>query len=129
MLGKPPASVQAKSRSLRASAPIPRIAPRWARPLPSRKASPGGRWMLKIVLIENGRDAYTLRLEGLVVGPWVEELGKACEQAFTNSGRLTLHLTRVSFVDRDGVDLFRRLRSRHVVLSNCSRFVEEQLKA
>jgi GAF domain-containing protein len=35
----------------------------------------------------------------------------------------------VSFVGREGIALFRTLKSRDVVLSNCSRFVQEQLKA
>jgi hypothetical protein len=83
--------------------------------------------MLKIVSTEVGENA-TLWLEGLVIGPWVEELGRCCERVLGTSARLTLDLANVSFVDRDGIELFRRLRTRDVVLSNCSRFVKEQLR-
>jgi hypothetical protein len=84
--------------------------------------------MLKIVLIEADGNAV-LRLEGLVVGPWVEEVRRSCEGALAGRRRLTLDLASVCFVDRDGIELFRRLSGRDVVLANCSRFVEEQLKA
>ena len=85
--------------------------------------------MLKITPVANGTDAPILRLEGVVIGPWVEELRRSCEGILAASEWLTLDLTSVSFIDREGIELFRTLRSRHVVLSNCSRFVQEQLKA
>lgn len=85
--------------------------------------------MLRITLVDNGHDDPTLRLEGVVTGPWVEELRRSCERALGRSRRLTLDLANVSFVDRSGVVLFGELTRRDVVLSNCSGFVEEQLKA
>lgn len=83
--------------------------------------------MLKIVAAEplNGRPV--LRLEGQVIGPWVDELRRACEAI---SGRaLTLDLTDVAFVDRRGVELFRTLCAGGVAITRCSSFVAEQLKA
>ena len=85
--------------------------------------------MLKIVRIETGNGAEGLRLEGRVIGPWVDELRRSCEPFLATGATLTLDLSDVSFVDRDGVELFRRLRTHHVALSNCSPFVAEQLKA
>jgi anti-anti-sigma regulatory factor len=84
--------------------------------------------MLKIVPIENGSDAPVLVLEGVVIGPWVEELRRSCERLLAESRVPILDLASVSFVDRDGIELLRRLQDSHVVLSNCSRFVNEQLK-
>ena len=84
--------------------------------------------MLKIELIESG-DTPTLRLEGRVIGPWVEELRRSCEPALATGARLSVDLSDVSFVDRDGVELFRSLRKRQVMLLNCSGFVAEQLRA
>lgn len=84
--------------------------------------------MLKIMRIETGHDAPVLKLEGVVVGEWVHELRMSCEEALAGSRGLILDLARVSFIGREGIDLFRALKGRHVVLSNCSRFVEEQLK-
>ena len=84
--------------------------------------------MLKIVLIEDKSDRI-LRLEGRVIGPWVDELRRSCEPVLASGARLTLDLFEVSFIDRDGIDLFRSLREREVALTNCSPFVAEQLKA
>jgi anti-anti-sigma regulatory factor len=64
-----------------------------------------------------------------VVGPWVGELRRTCEPLLARSARLTIDLTNVSFVDRAGIELFRSLREHQVVLSNCSPFVAEQLRA
>jgi anti-anti-sigma regulatory factor len=73
-----------------------------------------------------------LRLEGQVAGPWVEELQRVCHELIGVSGHavhpLVLDLTNVSFVDADGVALFRELTARRVSLTNCSVFVAEQLK-
>jgi hypothetical protein len=72
--------------------------------------------------------SVTLRLEGRVVGPWVEELRRACEGVLDAGAMLALDLSEVSFVDRNGVELVRSLRNQNVTLLNCSPFVTEQLK-
>jgi anti-anti-sigma regulatory factor len=73
-----------------------------------------------------------LRLEGQVRGPWVEQLRRACDQVLGNNSHggngLVLDLAEVSFIDADGVMLFRELTARRVVVTNCSPFVAEQLK-
>lgn len=77
-------------------------------------------------------DGPLLRLEGQVTGPWVEELRRVCNETIRLNGHgahpLVLDLTDVSFIDADGVALFRKLTSRRVSLTNCSVFVAEQLK-
>lgn len=85
--------------------------------------------MLRISSVESVRGAVTLKLEGRVIGPWVEELRRSCERALVTGAAPTLDLSDVSFIDRSGVELFRNLRNRQVVFLNCSRFVAEQLKA
>jgi anti-anti-sigma regulatory factor len=85
--------------------------------------------VLRIVAIESGNEATLLRLEGRVIGPWVEELRRSCDGVLNTGARLTLDLSDVSFVDRGGVELFRSLSSRDVALLNHSRFVAEQLRA
>jgi hypothetical protein len=84
--------------------------------------------VLRISLVEGPDKAVTLRLEGQVRGPWVEALCISCEQLLATGGGLILDLTEVSFIDRDGVALCRRLRDRHVAFLHCSPFVAEQLK-
>jgi hypothetical protein len=84
--------------------------------------------MLKISGLKSGDHARTLRLEGQVIGPWVEELRGVCERLLTEGQPLTLDLASVSFLDRDGITLLRRLAARHVALINRSPFVAEQLR-
>ena len=84
--------------------------------------------MLKISLTETLDEAVTIRLEGQVRGPWVEELRRSCEPLLAKGRRLLLDLTEVSFVDTDGVALCRCLKDRDVTILRCSPFVAEQLK-
>jgi len=84
--------------------------------------------MLKIVSLANGNGTATLVLEGRLIGPWVEELRRSCDQAIGSSGELTLDLGGVSFVDRAGIALLRTLADDHARLVNCSPFVAEQLR-
>jgi len=83
--------------------------------------------MLKIVPQEH--EGTTLRLQGDVIGLWVEELRRSCDAARRWGEALTVDLTDVGFVDWDGVALLRRLEDAGVLLVNASRFVVEQLKA
>jgi hypothetical protein len=89
--------------------------------------------VLKIVMVETearvdtGRDDMVLRLEGQIIGPWVEELQRTCH--WLRAGRaIALDLADVSFVERRGIELLRELRGRGVPLLNCTPFVAEQLK-
>ncbi len=84
--------------------------------------------MLRIVPIASPDEAVSLRLEGQVRGPWVEELRRSCAQALATGRGLLLDMTDVSFMDRDGIALFRSLSDHNVALLYCSPFVGEQLK-
>jgi anti-anti-sigma regulatory factor len=84
--------------------------------------------MLKISGGASPNGKVTLRLEGQVSGPWVEELRRSCERALATGSRLILDLADVSFIDRDGVALCSRLQRHQVTFLHCSPFVTEQLK-
>jgi len=83
---------------------------------------------------DDNKDGVLLRLEGQVTGPWVEELRRACIETTSHNGHgahahpLVLDLTNVSFIDAEGVALFRELTAHWVSLTNCSVFIAEQLK-
>jgi len=85
--------------------------------------------MLKIEVAAGRGRGITVRLEGQLVGPWVHELLRACEPFLDDRFTLTLDFSRVSFVDREGVALCRRLRRNDATLRNCSPFVQEQINA
>lgn len=62
-------------------------------------------------------------LEGRLVGPWVEELGRILGES-TVGPHLTLDLCGLAFVDSDGVSLLRALRASGVQIVGSSDFVE-----
>jgi len=85
--------------------------------------------MLRIVALEKPGAGATLSLEGRVIGPWVGELRRSCERILATGAPLTLDLTEVAFVERNGVRLLKDLVDGGVTVVNCPAFVSEQLKA
>jgi hypothetical protein len=85
--------------------------------------------MLRISLLEALDQVVTIRLEGQVRGPWVDELRRSCEQWLAKGNDLRLDLGDVSFIDMDGVALCRQLQDRKVRILHCSPFVAEQLES
>jgi hypothetical protein len=81
------------------------------------------------ISISSAPEGTRLMLEGQLIGPWVGELEQACSPLQSQGFPLVLDLAAVSFVGREGVDLLWELRDRGVILRNCSRLVDEQLKA
>ena len=87
--------------------------------------------MLRISRAAGSDNAIVLRLEGQVVGPWVDELERVCHETVRNqrgTPRLILDLTGVSFLDANGIALFRKLVTGDVSIANYSVFIAEQLK-
>lgn len=73
--------------------------------------------------------AITLRLEGRVIGPWVAELQKSCEELLGEGRLVKLHLAEVEYLDSDGALLISSLQSRGVSVVECSPFIAKQLTA
>ena len=65
----------------------------------------------------------TLRVEGRLVGAWVDELAQAVAAAMNGCGRVTLDLSGVSFVDARGVECLRGVAKRGGRLVGRSAFV------
>jgi anti-anti-sigma regulatory factor len=82
--------------------------------------------MLRILEVQGENGAVTLRVDGRLAGQWVALLQSSCEAVLVRS-RLILDLSGVTFADRTGVDLLRRLQLRAVLLHG-SLFLQEQLK-
>ena len=69
-----------------------------------------------------------MRAEGQVIGPWVNEPRRSCEELIGAGMEPIVDLAGVSFVGHEAVDLPRTLRNRGVAVVNCSSFVAQQLK-
>lgn len=66
--------------------------------------------MLRITLQESER-AQTIKLEGKIAGPWVEEFNRSWQslEALPSSRELQLDLREVAFVDAKGRELLRKI--------------------
>jgi len=85
--------------------------------------------MLRITVVESNARAVTLRLEGRITGPWVEELRATCNlRTGPDPVQLYLELDDVSFADEAGVAFLRKLRDQGVALSHASPFLTELFK-
>jgi ABC-type transporter Mla MlaB component len=85
--------------------------------------------VLRITWIDaEGSDSNrTLKLEGKILGPWVEELGHACEVSGLPQHCLRLDLADVSFVDSMGLKLLDDLVRQGTTIVGCSGFVADLL--
>ena len=84
--------------------------------------------ILRISTVETSRTRETLRLEGHLGGPWVDELRRSCDRVLSHGRQLTLDLSGVSFIAHDGVGLLRALKVVNVELRNCSAFIALQIE-
>lgn len=82
--------------------------------------------MLRITVVESNPRAVTLRVEGRIAGPWVEELRTTCI-VHTSPDPIQLHLELedVSFVDDAGIACLKELRAQGVGLYHVSPFLME----
>jgi len=86
--------------------------------------------MLRITVDKNSR-ATTLRLEGRLTGPWVDELERAWRALLTDpaNGRVAVDLSDVTFVGEEGKKLLETMYGEGAKLNACGcvtrRLVEE----
>ena len=81
--------------------------------------------MLRITWIDaEGSDPNrTLKMEGKLLGPWVDELGRACEVSELPRHCLRLDLAAVTFVDSIGLKLLDDLLRQGATIVGCSDFI------
>jgi len=85
--------------------------------------------MLRISKLESQSESgATLRIEGQLVGPWVEELRTVCDKATGKGKRVGLDCSGIVFADADGISLLRAVRHKGLRLLNCSRFIQLHLE-
>jgi ABC-type transporter Mla MlaB component len=84
--------------------------------------------MLRITRVAGPDSTPTLKLEGKLIGPWVEELKQICTQSVNSNRNMRLDLSAVSFVDPGGLRLLHELLGGGVTLAACSGLVAELLR-
>ena len=85
--------------------------------------------MLKITEIARNDSGRTFKLEGKLLGPWVDELRIVCTQPLNRAEQVGLDLAAVSFVNAAGAKLLRELIREGIIITQCSAFVAELLHA
>jgi hypothetical protein len=83
--------------------------------------------MLRITPIQTRRIA-TLKLEGKLSGPWVEELQRCWASLGQQKVPARINLRDVSYIDRAGRDLLLRMESQGTPLLECSEFLRDLLQ-
>ena len=85
--------------------------------------------MLKITETARNDSSRTFKLEGKLLGPWVDELRNACTQPLAPLEQVGLDLAAVTFVNAAGAELLRELIRQGIIITQCSAFVGELLHA
>jgi len=85
--------------------------------------------VLKITEIARNDSGRTFKLEGKLLGPWVDELRNVCTQPFDRLEQVGLDLAAVTFVNAEGTELLRELIRQGIIITQCSAFVAELLHA
>ena len=83
--------------------------------------------MLRITRVEGGDGGRetTLKLEGRLVGPWVEELRAEGRRALLDSECAVLDLAGVGHADADGIAALRELESQGAALAGAGAYIAE----
>ena len=85
--------------------------------------------MLKISEIARNDSGRTFKLEGKLLGPWVDELRNVCTELLNRAEQVGLDLAAVTFVNAAGAELLRELIRQGIIITQCSAFVAELLHA
>ncbi len=83
--------------------------------------------MLRIESHSTSETGPGLRLEGQLIGPWVDELEAAIMRTRPGSGSMRLDLSGLRYADDRGLHLLRRLTDQGVAMENASLFIRELL--
>ena len=83
--------------------------------------------MLMITQTESTKSRRSLRLEGKLLGPWVDELSRTCQEPGTSPSCLRLDLSAVTFIDSAGVKVIDDLIRQGAMVVGCSGFIAEML--
>ena len=83
--------------------------------------------MLKITETARNDSSRTFKIEGKLLGPWVDELRNVCTQPLNRAEQVGLDLAAVTFVNAAGAEMLRELIRKGIIITQCSAFVVELL--
>jgi anti-anti-sigma regulatory factor len=84
--------------------------------------------MLKMSTIESTEESAKIRIDGQVSGEGVKLLQNTCQAHLEKGLNLSVDLQNVSFVDRDGIVVLRKLQQHKVEFLNTPLFITEQIR-
>jgi ABC-type transporter Mla MlaB component len=84
--------------------------------------------MLRILRIVDGGRGETIKLEGSLHGPWVEEVRQAYDATADQASLIRLDLTDLTYLDEDGRVLLCAWIRRGAGVTACSRYVAAVLQ-
>ena len=65
--------------------------------------------MVRITTLTDDGQSIRLKVEGRIVGSWVSELDQACRSLRVQKKMVLLDFSSVSFIDRQGVEVVKRI--------------------
>ena len=84
--------------------------------------------MLRISKLCENPSGLRLKLEGRIVSEWVSILEEQILECLKKNQKVLLDFSELRFVDKDGVEMLRRMPSEKIEIINCPGFIEEFLK-
>jgi hypothetical protein len=84
--------------------------------------------MLRLTPIASTHSAQTIKFEGKLLEPWIDEVSKVCAAGTDQSSRIGIDLSALIFVDAAGERLLRDLIARGIEVVACSSYVAELLR-
>lgn len=84
--------------------------------------------MLRITRVADSPSQVTLKLEGRIVAEWVALLECECLAGLHERGRVILDVAEVTFIDRHGLEMLRRIISSQLRIINASALIEALLR-
>jgi ABC-type transporter Mla MlaB component len=84
--------------------------------------------MLRITRLVGNDSVDTLKLEGKLQGPWVNEVHDACALSVAHASCTCLDLSGLTFADGEGAALLRELIRSGAQVVGCSSFIAELLR-
>ena len=84
--------------------------------------------MLRITRVAEGPSPVTLRLEGRIVSDWVSVVERECLTWLQDKRQVILEVAEVTFIDRRGLEMLRRIISPQLQILNAFALIEELLQ-